>query len=395
MTEKDFRRLVTDLEITKEEKEKLQTILSNLESTISNNLSKHFELINVLKGGAWAKGTMAADTDEIDILVVIKSNLSKEFNLVNNACLNEIENIIIYEYEEIIKASDIEINTNRNIIKIKLSNIIVNLMIRYDEELTNKFSVKKDLLQIEFTELANRDYTYFRNAMIIIKYYRDENHINISGYNLEILLYYSLNEYFNTNRYESYLYGFIRAIDDFTNYKKIEVSKDIYQKLNINYQEQTYKKGFVLVDLVDQANITSDLTEVTVNEYRKLKKVLAKFVDTMNPISSTAQVIIDINPILNSDSTYSWSYKIQNTNIYNNGGSYQKNTEQYFTAILKGLSKALRAVVDNNLNRKGIKLICNETNIFKKASNFGEENRSRIRTIQAFMDVNNITITEN
>ena len=83
MTEKDFRRLVTDLEITKEEKEKLQTILSNLESTISNNLSKHFELINVLKGGAWAKGTMAADTDEIDILVVIKSNLSKEFNLVS------------------------------------------------------------------------------------------------------------------------------------------------------------------------------------------------------------------------------------------------------------------------------------------------------------------------
>ena len=118
-------------------------------------------------------------------------------------------------------------------------------MIRYDDELTNKFSIKKDLLQIEFTELANRDYTYFRNAMIIIKYYRDENHINISGYNLEILLYYSLNEYFNTNRYESYLYGFIRAIDDFTNYKKIEVSKDIYQKLNINYQEQTYKKGFV------------------------------------------------------------------------------------------------------------------------------------------------------
>ena len=231
--------------------------------------------------------------------------------------------------------------------------------------------------------------------MIIIKYYRDENHINISGYNLEILLYYSLNEYFNTNRYESYLYGFIRAIDDFTNYKKIEVSKDIYQKLNINYQEQTYKKGFVLVDIVDQTNITSDLTEVTVNEYRKLKKVLTKFVDTMNPISSTTQVIIDINPILNSDSTYSWSYKIQNTNIYNNGGSYQKNTEQYFTAILKGLSKALRAVVDNNLNRKGIKLICNETNIFKKASNFGEENRSRIRTIQAFMEVNNITITEN
>ena len=98
MTEKDFRRLVTDLEISKEEKEKLHTILTNLESTLSNNLSKHFELVNVLKGGAWAKGTMMADTDEIDILVVLKSNLNKDSNLVNNACLNEIENIIIYEY---------------------------------------------------------------------------------------------------------------------------------------------------------------------------------------------------------------------------------------------------------------------------------------------------------
>ena len=159
MTEKDFRKLVTDLEISKEEKEKLQNILQTLETTLSSNLSKNITLVNVLKGGAWAKGLMMADTDEIDVLVVLKSNLDKDFNLINNACLNEIENILIYEYQDIIKISDIERNTNRNIIKVKLSNIIVNLMIRYDDELTNKFSVKKDLLQIEFTELANRDYT--------------------------------------------------------------------------------------------------------------------------------------------------------------------------------------------------------------------------------------------
>lgn len=395
MTEKDFRKLVTDLEISKEEKEKLQNILQTLETTLSSNLSKNITLDNVLKGGAWAKGLMMSDTDEIDVLVVLKSNIDKDFNLINNACLNEIENILIYEYQDIIKISDIERNTNRNIIKVKLSNIIVNLIIRYDDELTNKFSVKKDLLQIEFTELANRDYTYFRNAMLIIKYYRDEANIKISGYLLEILLYYSLNEYFNTNRYESYLYGFIRSIDDFCNYKKIEVSSDIYQKLNIIPQTQTYKKGFVIVDIVDQTNAASEVTEVSIKEFRNLKKTLSKFVDSMTPISSTAQVAIDINPILNSDNTYSWSYKIQNTNFYNNGGSYHKNTEQYYTAILKGLSKALRAVVDNHLNRKGIKVICNETNIFKKASNFGEENRSRVRTIQTYMEVNNITLSDN
>ena len=45
--------------------------------------------------------------------------------------------------------------------------------------------------------------------MKIIKYYRDEQNINISGYILEIMLYYSLNEYFKDNRYEDYLNGFI------------------------------------------------------------------------------------------------------------------------------------------------------------------------------------------
>ena len=121
MTEKDFRKLVTDLEISKEEKEKLQNILITLENTLSSNLSKNITLQNVLKGGAWAKGLMMADTDEIDVLVVLKSNLEKDFNLVNTACLNEIENILIYEYQDIIKTSDIERNVNRNIIKVKLS----------------------------------------------------------------------------------------------------------------------------------------------------------------------------------------------------------------------------------------------------------------------------------
>ncbi|MFR7882102.1 MAG: hypothetical protein ACLU5J_12060 [Christensenellales bacterium] len=47
-------------------------------------------------------------------------------------------------------------------------------------------------------------------------------------------MYYSLNEYFKDNRYEDYLNGFIKTIDELIKGNKIEVSKDVYQKLNVD-----------------------------------------------------------------------------------------------------------------------------------------------------------------
>lgn len=393
MTEKDFRKLVTDLETSTEEKLHLASLISNFNEILASSLSDKFTLVNVAKGGSLAKGVMLTDNDSIDILITIKVNNDKPFAIMNQALLNEIENIMIYNFDEIIKPSDIEKLPNRNIIRLKVKNYIVNLLIRYVD--TPLFNIINDEKQIAFTELCNRDYTYFRNALMIIKYYRDSQQIAISGYILEILLYYSLNEYFNGNRYESYLYGFMRALDDFVNGKKIDVSSDIYQKLEIVKKDVTYKKGYIIVDFTNQdINLTQDVNDVTINDYRKLKKALAKLVDTISnvPNATSAVVSLDINPILDEKTNnYSWCYVILNTNIRNNGGSYQNNIDEYFTSILKGFYKGLRAIIDNNLNRKGIELICKETNILKKAVNYNDENKSRVKTIQAFIEANNIT----
>ena len=108
-------------------------------------------------------------------------------------------------------------------------------------------------------------------------------------------------------------------------------------------------------------NLTDNMSEVALGEYRKLKKVLSKLVDT-KAVLTTSNAIVKLNinptPIKDSDE-YAWSYKIENSDFTSNGGSYQNNPEQLLTAMYKGLYKGLRAIVDNNLNRKNVEIICN------------------------------------
>ena len=331
------------------------------------------------------------DTDEIDLMVVIKLSEAKPFVLENEAVLNAITNAFIYNLDTVQKLSDITRNQVRNCITVKMNNFKVNLYVRYEE---GEYSLKNDELQIQFTEIANRDYTYFRNALKIIKYYKVSQNINISGYILEILLYYSLNEYFKDNRYEDYLSGFIKAIDDFLKGKKIEVSSDIYEKLNIN-PETKIKKNYMILDVANSNNnLTDNMSEVALGEYRKLKKVLSKLVDT-KAVLTTSNAIVKLNinptPIKDSDE-YAWSYKIENSDFTSNGGSYQNNPEQLLTAMYKGLYKGLRAIVDNNLNRKNVEIICNKSNILKINENVSDENKSRIKNIEAYIDNNGIVI---
>lgn len=391
MTEKEFRRLVTDLEIQSDERQKLNEYMDLVNNILTQAHFNHCQVIELKKAGSWAKGTMLNDTDEIDLMVVIKLSEAKPFVLENEAVLNAITNAFIYNLDTVQKLSDITRNQVRNCITVKMNNFKVNLYVRYEE---GEYSLKNDELQIQFTEIANRDYTYFRNALKIIKYYKVSQNINISGYILEILLYYSLNGYFKDNRYEDYLSGFIKAIDDFLKGKKIEVSSDIYEKLNIN-PETKIKKNYMILDVANSNNnLTDNMSEVALGEYRKLKKVLSKLVDT-KAVLTTSNAIVKLNinptPIKDSDE-YAWSYKIENSDFTSNGGSYQNKPEQLLTAMYKGLYKGLRAIVDNNLNRKNVEIICNKSNILKINENVSDENKSRIKNIEAYIDNNGIVI---
>lgn len=391
MTEKEFRKLVTDLEILSSEKNELLEKINKLEEILNNNKSDYYNITEIKRVGAFAKGTLLNDADEIDVMVVVNVNNDKAFLLNNHFILNDIENVIINNYKDILKMSNVQRNQNKNLISFTSHNFKINLYVCYEQDNFVKTTHEK---QIEFVELANRDYTYYRNTLKIIKYFRDQENISISGYILEIMLYYALNEYFKDNRYETYLNGFIKTIDEFIKGHKIEVSKDIYQKLNIDYANNVRKQYMVLDVANPNNNLTDYVTDVNVQEFRKLKKALSRVIDTKTTESSSATVVLDINPILNSEtSEYKWSYKVEGTHYHNNGGSYDNTSEGILTAMYKGLYKGLRAVVDNNLNRKNIEVHSNKGNILKLDASSSEENRSRIRNIEAYMENNNITLS--
>lgn len=392
MTEKEFRKLVTDLEISSDEKNTLNQKLDDIKELFTKNTPKYFKVLDIKKTGSWAKGTMLNDTDEIDIMVVVEPLQENSFVLNNEVVLNELTNILITNVKEITKLSDVSRNINRNIINVRMKDFTIHLHVRYLEE---QFCATLEEKQVEFTEIANRDYTYFRNALKVIKYYKESQKINISGYIIEIMLYYALNEYFKDNRYEDYLNNFIRAIDDFLKGKKIEVSDDIYQKLQIT-KASDIKRNYIVLDVANPSNnLTDGLNEMALGEYRKLKKTLSKLVDNRVNLSMSANVVvsININPVKIKDSEeYAWSYKIENSDYSNNGGSYSNTPESLLTAMLKSLYKGLRAVVDNNLNRKKVEIVCSKGNILK-LSNATEENKSRIKTIEAYIENNGLIVS--
>lgn len=397
MTEKEFRKLVTDLEVSKTFKDSVTQDINTLTTLISEKLTSFLEMVSLEKVGAFAKNTMIATANLVDLMIVINLKSHKTFKLMNQLVVNELINIIAYHFDNITKISDIEYNSSSNSIMfniIKGDQIInYNLLIRYNNVLEDiSFNDSKLIKKhTEFVELANRDYTYFKNTIAIIKNYRDEQKINISGHILEVLLYYSLNEYFRDNRYETYLNAFLRGIDDFLKQKVIEVSDDIYQKLAIAKPSFVQTKGYTILDVNEKSiNLTPDMNELKLSEYRKLKKAISKLVDVNNTDLSKEKVILDINPKI-IDNMYVWSYHIENSKYANDGGSYPMTEANKMTAMLKALSKGLKTIVENNLNKKQVKIISSVGNILKKDDLLSAENNSRKKTILAYVEVNNIT----
>lgn len=396
MTEKEFRKLVTDLELSRSVKDDVSSKIENIEESLKSEL-KHVELLKLIKIGSIAKSTMLSTENTVDILAVFKYDSNKTFKLINQLVINSVTNVVSYLYDSILKVSDVEINNVLNYISFNIDNLTYNIYIRYektydDTEFIDYSSFEKHVL---FTELANRDYTYFRNCVAIIKHFRNEQKINISGHIIETLLYYSLNEYFKDNRYETYLNAFLRGIDDFLKQKQIEVSKDILEKLNVEITTNNIHKGYVVVDLSNPAvNLVAGISEIKLGEYRKLKKSISRLVDTDSVDLSKEQVVLNINP-KEINNKYVWSYEIENSKYHTDGGSYEKTEENFITASLKALSKGLKTIVDNNLNKRQIKLVSKYSDLLTRNELYSAENVSRRKTIIAFMEVNNITIAKN
>ena len=99
------------------------------------------------------------------------------------------------------------------------------------------------------------------------------------------------------------------------------------------------------------------------------------------------EVTIDVNPIFDKvNKTFSWSYEIVGTDVRNSGGIYLNNETEYQTAVLKGIFKGLKVIVDNNLTKKKIILKCNYDGILSDKMKSTDENKSRMKTINALIE---------
>lgn len=396
MTEKDFRKLVTDLEMPRALKENINQVVEIINQKLTEDL-KYASLENITKIGSLARSTMLNDENNVDVLLTIKYESDKTFKLINQLIMNTIVNSVCFAFDQIKKVSDVEYNQTNNSIAFTIDGYIYNLYIRYsnnnqdDIEFTDAEQIQKHIM---FTELANRDYTYFRNTVVILKYFRNEQKVGISGHILETLLYYSLNEYFKDNHYESYLNAFVRGIDDFLKQKVIKISDDIMKKLEVSLDTAPIYKGYTIVDPTNPTvNLVNGITEIKLNDYRKLKKAITKVIDASSQDLSKEQVILHIDP-KKENGKYIWSYEIENSRYHTDGGSFELSEENYLTACLKALSKGLKTVVDNNLNKRGIKLVCKYNDLLSRSDLLNNENASRRKTIIAYMEVNNITIAK-
>lgn len=397
MTEKEFRKLVSDVEVSRDKKEQIQTMIDSLNQKLTHAF-KHFDIVSFRRGGSLNKQTMLNTSKEYDIIMTVKPKINKIFSLTNKVVLYETIASLISEEKAITKLSDITSFEEKNEITIKLNDEIINIYVFYDVLLVDMpvhFFSDVEEKREKFVDLANKEYTYFKNTIQIIKFYRDEKKLQgITGLMIEVILYYALKEYCFDIRYEDYINAFLKGLDDFIMGKKIEINDSMYEALETSKKE-IIKRPFTIIDVgCPSLNLAEEVTEIKIGEFRKLRKTLGKLVETKSLKDlSTGVVKLNVNPLQNNDGTISWSFKIEDTKFLGSGGNYPNTKEDILTAIYKGLLKGLKAVIDNNLNRKQVEIICNDSNILNTSTTLSNENSARRKNVLAYIDNNQIKIT--
>lgn len=281
MTEKDFRKIITDLEFTKADKEEVNEFILNLENSLKENL-KELKVKELIKTGNLAASTIYHGSKTLELMVVFEKPSINSFPLMNQAALNAVWNFLVFNYN-LDKVNLISINDQTNSITVVLQKFNVNLSIRFEEELNfqTSFFIKTDELRTSFVNLASSEFNLFKNTIQLLTYYRDLNNLDlISDYVIQLLLYYGLSENFTKHTYEVYLREFIHAIDDFTKGIKIDQDDETYRNLKVE-RVNFPKLPYMIIDIANPSvNLTNKIGEAYLNELKKFKKIILKLLET-------------------------------------------------------------------------------------------------------------------
>lgn len=362
MTEKDFKRIIND----QESKQSSKNRLNELKELLVNNISKYLHdevLIVDAKLSSWNALGIYANTNEIQLALDLNTNIVNkqyEFNLI----LNEVESAMYFlnasKVERLNNGLKVILDDQEYLIELKTDNLTP---VSY----LNSFS--------KIVEEKCKDYTLLKNTLFIVNHLVFEEDIkDINVLFLTNLFIKALDKESVENKYYKYLGYLSKALDDFTNNKKFEI-----------------------YDLVVSDKLMNlNMTEAKISEYRKLRKAIVKAItleEEQIKFDSQLEVVVDVNPIFDDvNKTFKWHYSVVGKNNENSGGVYKNDEVEYQTAVLKGVFKGLRAVVDMNLTKKKIILKCDYDGILTSKMLTSDENKSRMKTINSLIENNNLKI---
>lgn len=277
MTEKDFRKIVTSLELTKTDKEEINNFINTLEEKLKQKLS-NLNVLNLNKAGTLYTNTLYHGSKNLELMLVLDTPKINSYPLMNQAALNSLWNFFVFEYE-LDKINQISINNQTNSIDVVLPNYNLNILVRFNESLnyqTTNF-IKNDEIRWAFVNLAGSEFNLYKNTIQLLTYYRDVYNLNqIDNYVIELLLYYGLSENFTKHTYEAYLKEFVHAIDDFTKGIKIDQDDETYRNLKVE-KVNISKQPYMIIDISNPSvNLTSKIGEAYITELKKFKKIILK-----------------------------------------------------------------------------------------------------------------------
>lgn len=360
MTEKDFKKIILDKEINNSKKNIVDTKINELINTINTNLPKTLN-INIYAKASWnAFGIYNNDT----VYCAIDLNL----NNVND--LYHIQTSFKAIEVSLILSGATKIESTTHTIKCLLNE--TSYVIEVNSNILTPVTYINEYLKA--FEEASKTYTLLKNTLLLINHFIDSEDIkNINTYLIVNLLLTSIKKDNTESKYYKYLQSFMKLLDEVLNNKKFE-----------------------LKEIVSDNLMTLNLTEAKLVELRRLRKVISKAIQVEEDevkFDSATEVIVDVNPILDEqNNTYAWSYALIGRNLENSGGIYPVNEENYQTAILKGVFKGLKAVVDNNLSKKKVILKCDYEGILTSKMLSNDENKSRMKTINSLIEANNLKV---
>lgn len=279
MTEKDFRKIVTELELTKESKDFINEEANKLNSLLKEGI-KHFN-VNIIDKAYSNKWGLAYEGEkEISYLLEASLKEEKSFPLSNQALINEVYNVLMYGLG-VTKLNQIGYDPLDNVLFVYDGDIRINLVLRFNHELEyqNDYFPASDELKEKFIKKASSEFNLFKNAVTLIKSTVDSLNINLDAYEISLLLYYGLTINFTSHTYEVYLKEFNHAVDDFLKEMRIDQDDETYRFLGIS-RVLSVKRGYTLIDISKPSfNLTANVGEAFTSDLKKLKKAIQKMLE--------------------------------------------------------------------------------------------------------------------